>query len=120
MINSIRYQFNWISAVVGPLAGIDNVKLPDVTDCEPKVKTPTARLPWLELYIITESKLDKVSPVHEKLPDGVQYAVEPDVAGAVAFGTATPPAVYPDPLASPWEAVMVPEEMAAVAAALRV
>ena len=35
------------------------------------------------------------------LADGVQYAVVPDVVGAVAFVTVTPPAEYPAPDASP-------------------
>jgi hypothetical protein len=34
---------------------------------------------------------------HEKLADGVQYAVVPLVVGAVALVTVTPPAVYPVP-----------------------
>ena len=83
-----------ISALVESFVGMVNVKLPAVIVCDPNVCTDTAFLPAaVELYTNTASKgVVKVTFVQLKLALGVQYAVVPDVVGAVALVTVTPPA----------------------------
>lgn len=79
-------------AVVGPLVGIVSVKLPDVTVCDEKVYDPTDLLERVELYSNAQSVVNE-TVVHDTLALGVQYAVVPELVGAVAFVTVAPPAV---------------------------
>lgn len=81
-----------MSAVDDVLAGIVNVKLPEVTVCDENVYDPTALSLCVSLYSNAQSVVN-VTVDHDTDADGVQYAVVPELVGAVAFVTAAPPAV---------------------------
>lgn len=82
-----------MSAVPAAFVGMFKVNVPAVIVVEPKLKLSTARLLWLELYKSTVSNaVDNVTVEYTIAAEGVQYAVVPEVVGAVAFVTVTPPA----------------------------
>jgi hypothetical protein len=87
----------WMSAVPAALVGMVSVKLPAVTVCDENVYEPTARPKpptcCVLLYSSAQSVVN-VTPVHATDAEGVQYAVVPELVGAVALVTAAPPAAY--------------------------
>lgn len=79
--------------VEASFVGIVSVSVPAVTVCEENVYTAIALLDCELLYSKTQSVGPTVTVVYVIDAEGVQYAVVPDVVGAVAFVTVTPPAV---------------------------
>lgn len=78
-----------------------NVSVPAVTVCDENVYAAIALFDCVLLYSSTQSVGPTVTVVYAIDAEGVQYAVVPEVVGAVAFVTVTPPAVYPEPVTSP-------------------
>jgi hypothetical protein len=79
--------------VPAAFVGMFSVKVPLFNVVEPKLNARIARFAWLELYNNTVSNaVANVTELYTIAAEGVQYAVVPEVVGAVAFVTVTPPA----------------------------